>query len=182
MATLRRTRASITRRSVLPAVTAALAAASIAPTALAQANQPATVVSKRLWATVNVCDTADHPDTIGIRASMPGSARRGVRLFMRYRLQYLGSSDNAWHHLDEGGDSGFVDVGSGRYRRREAGRNFMLDAPTAGREYVLRGLVTFEWRRGDHVLRRARKRTTAGHVVTAGADPKGFSAATCTIR
>ena len=39
------------------------------------------------WATVNVCDTAKHPDAIGIRASMPGTPR-GARLTMRFRVQY----------------------------------------------------------------------------------------------
>src|SRR5262245_47393421 len=32
--------------------------------------------SKRLWATVNVCDTVGHPDSLGIRGSMPGSGDR----------------------------------------------------------------------------------------------------------
>jgi hypothetical protein len=31
------------------------------------------------------------------------------------------------------------------------------------------------------VDRRARKRTTAGHLSTAGADPPGFTAAECTV-
>ena len=44
------------------------------------------------WATVNVCDTAKQPDTIGIRASMPGTPK-GVRLSMRFRVQYKVDED-----------------------------------------------------------------------------------------
>lgn len=138
--------------------------------------------SKHLWATVNVCDTARRPNTVGIRASMPGSGRRGERMWMRFQVQYLSSADGRWHNVGPGGDSGFVDVGSARYRARQAGRNFVLKAPPAGRTYQVRGAVTFEWRRAGETVRRARKRTRRVKRSTAGADPRGFSAAVCEIR
>jgi hypothetical protein len=47
--------------------------------------------------------------------------------------------------------------------------------------YLMRGVVSFEWRDDGEVVRSARKRTAAGHPATKGSDPAGYSAATCTI-
>ena len=140
------------------------------------------VAARSPWATVNVCDTAAHPDTIGVRGSMPTTASGASELFMRFQLQYQ-RSDGTWRPLTSGGDSGFIDAGRARGRgSRQAGHSFIVSPPPAGNVYTLRGVVTFEWRAKDGtVVRRARKRTTAGHRSTAGADPAGFSAAECTI-
>jgi hypothetical protein len=161
------------RRTFLGAVLFALAV----PAAAAAARGP--------WATVNVCDTASNPDTIGIRGSMPAAIAAhppAFELFMRFRVQYE-RSDGSWRLLSTGGDSGFIDAGRARTRgSRQAGHSFTLSPPRAGNVYTLRGLVTFEWRaKNGSVVRRARKRTTAGHRSAAGADPEGFSAAECTI-
>jgi hypothetical protein len=155
----------------------AVALLCAAPAAAAAARTP--------WATVNVCDTASNPDTIGIRGSMPAMTTAhppASELFMRFQLQYE-RSDGTWRFLSSGGDSGFIDAGKARGRTpRQAGHSFTVSPPKAGNVYTLRGLVTFEWRAKDGtVVRRARKRTTAGHRSTAGADPAGFSAAECTI-
>ena len=155
----------------------AVALLCAAPAAASAARGP--------WATVNVCDTASNPDTIGIRGSMPAeiTARPPAsELFMRFQAQYQ-RSDSSWRFLSAGGDSGFIDAGRARgHSARQAGHSFTVTPPPAGNVYTLRGLVTFEWRAKDGtVVRRTRKRTTAGHRSTAGADPAGFSAAECTI-
>ncbi len=142
--------------------------------------QAATSTPSLLWATVNVCDTKAHPDTIGIRGSMPGNGVRSQQMYMRFQLQYFATEDKAWHNIGPAGDSGFINVGSAKYRRRQYGRNFTVQPPATG-AFRLRGAVSFEWRKGTDVVRRARMRTTAGHGNTAGADPRGFSAATCSI-
>jgi hypothetical protein len=134
------------------------------------------------WATVNVCDTTGHPDGIGIRGWMPGTGDKRDELLMRLQLQFQRRADNTWRTLGGSGDSGWVDVGNGA-RGRQTGRTFTLSPPGAGRPaFVLRGLVTFEWRRNDTVVRRARRVTAAGHPGTPGADPDDYSAATCSIR
>jgi hypothetical protein len=46
---------------------------------------------------------------------------------------------------------------------------------------IVRGVVTFEWRRRGHVVRHAQKQTTAGHQSVANADPRGYSAAACEL-
>src|SRR3954447_17047122 len=157
---------------------AVVLAAACAPGAPA-AGAPTVDKSPLLWATINICDTAKHPDTIGIRASMPGSGKARERMYMRFQVQYFRASDQMWHNISSGGDSGFVRVGSADLRDRQAGRLFVF-APPAGGSWQLRGVITFEWRVGKGVARRVRERTTAGHHA-AEADPAGYSSDTCVI-
>jgi hypothetical protein len=169
---------------IRPAGLALAALAVIAPSGAIAAGGKAPTIDKSplLWATINVCDTPQHPDTVGIRASMPGSGRTQERMFMRFRIQYLDVTKQRWTDLGPTADSGFLLVGSARYRRRESGRNFSISPPPLGQSFQLRGVVTFEWRKGDQVVRRARKRTRSGHKGTLGSDPAGFTAADCVIQ
>jgi hypothetical protein len=170
-------------RAAALAIGALALAGALAPAARAAHHAPTIDKSPLLWATINVCDTVDHPDAIGIRASMPGSGRPQERMYMRFQIQFLDTMTKHWADLGPAADSGFLPVGSAKYRRRESGRNFSISPPPAGQAFQLRGVVTFEWRKGkgDTVVRRVRKRTRAGHKGTIGSDPKGFSAAECTI-
>jgi hypothetical protein len=134
-----------------------------------------------VWATVNVCDTAKHPNAIGIRASMPGAQRTSVRLYMRFRIEWKDPNDGLWHNTIRFGDSGYVNIGRPKDGgRRQAGYVFPLQEPT--KPLHLRGKVDFEWRIGKKVVRRERVRTAKGHRSGAGSDPKGYSAATCLLR
>jgi hypothetical protein len=164
-----------------PRTIALAAAAALAGCLAAAPSAPGAVRAPRLWATVNVCDTVAHPDAIGIRGSMPGSGDPAEQMFMRFQVQYLGRVDRRWHPTGANGDSGFVAVGSGRFRARQTGRTFTITPPGGGQAFRLRGLVTFEWRRAGEVVRRERRRTTGRHPGTRGADPAGFSAPSCVI-
>ncbi len=137
--------------------------------------------SRHLWATVNVCDTERNPDTLGIRASMPGSGRKRETMWMRFRVQYRSDRDGLWHNfVSDGADSGPVKVARhARYRKRQSGFLFPFE-PQVGDRYLLRGSVEFQWRRGGKVVRRVKELTSGGHRADV-ADPDGFSAATCEI-
>ena len=135
--------------------------------------------SPDLWATVNVCDTHVHPDTLGIRASMPGSGRQREEMFMRFSVQYYGA-DRRWHRAGRRSLSDFIDVGSATARARQAGWTVRFSRKTQ-RPQFLRGFVVMEWRVRGRVVRRAKTVTEAGHPSSTGADPKGFSAATCRL-
>jgi hypothetical protein len=136
--------------------------------------------SPQLWATIDVCNAPDQPNTVGIRGSMPGDERAKDEMYMRFRLQYLDSTTKHWVDLANGADSGYVAVGSAK-SARQTGRSFQL-VPAAGKPAVeLRGVVSFQWRRGSSVETTVSRPTTAGHVSLAGADPKGFSAAECSL-
>ena len=135
--------------------------------------------SPHLWATVNACDTEARPDAIGIRASMPRRDRRAVA-FMRFRVQYR-DGQGKWRFVAEGADSGHVRLGPIRGRRLESGYDFTFRPRADGTPYQLRGFVTFTWRRGGRVVERASEKTESGHRSATGADPAGYSAATCWI-
>jgi hypothetical protein len=138
--------------------------------------------SPDLWATINVCDTATHPNTIGIRGSMPGLGNRSARLEIRYRVQYKAKTDGQWHATAGAvGDSGWNNLGRTRREVIESGRNFAFAPPTDGGSHLLRGDVRFRWKRHGHVVARRRRFTDPGHPTTVGADPKRYSAAECEI-
>ena len=134
--------------------------------------------SRDLWATVNVCDTAASPNTLGVRGSMPGLKHKAT-LRMRFRVQYL-APDGRWLTVRRNADSGWQSVGVRRRGRVESGWSFTFAPPKSG-DVVLRGVVYFQWRRSGRVVLRDRKVTEGGHVSTVGADPPGFSAGTCRI-
>jgi hypothetical protein len=161
------------------ATTAAVAIAALAATPAAHARKV-----KDLWATVNVCDTAKSPDDMGVRARAPGDASR-AQIYMRFTAQYR--TGGKWK-LVRGGQSKWLRAGSARFLNQEIGYTFNFNKPEAGRSYVMRGLVRFQWRDKRKrngkvrrvVVRREHRYTEGGHP-TQGAEPSGFSAAHCTI-
>jgi hypothetical protein len=136
--------------------------------------------ANHLWATVNVCDTAASPDSIGIRARMPGNATR-QRMWMRFRTQYYSRQDSRWRYVAQGGTSAWVEAGSARFAFKETGYEFQFDPPAAGKSFTLRGVVDYQWRQGSKVKKQASKVTEGGHR-TVGADPKDFSASQCRVQ
>jgi len=136
---------------------------------------PARGAGADLWATVNVCDTEEHPDELGIRASMPGGSKR-TRLLMRFRGHYRDLADGRWRAVQDA-DSGWKRIGRGR-GVREYGWGFEVAGEGTR---ILRGVVHYRWVRGGRIVRRARRVTEGGHRSTKGADPADFSAATCRV-
>jgi hypothetical protein len=136
--------------------------------------------SKRLWATIDVCNPTDQPDTVGVRGSMPGDGRAGDRMYMSFRLQLLESSTGRWTSLAGADSPQFISVGSGA-SPRQGGSSFVIKPGASRHTFMMRGLVTFQWRHGHTVIASATRTTTAGHQSFAGADPAGYSAASCSI-
>lgn len=135
-------------------------------------------VGGELWATVDLCNTAKHPDTIGIRGSMPGDGRRGDTTYMRFVVQNYDASTHQWQNIGLSADSGFVRVGSAA-TTQQAGHSFTFKPTTT--TFTLRGLVELQWHRAGRTLRSVTLPTAEGHKSLAGAEPKGFSAATCAL-
>ena len=136
--------------------------------------------SKDLWATINVCDTADHANTVGIRGAMPGLGNRRSRMAMRIRVEYKAKTDGKWKRAGETADSGWKGVGSTIRQVIESGQNFTFKPPSDGGSHLLRGNVSFRWKRKGRIVARKHRLTTGGHK-TSVADPKGFSAGQCEI-
>ena len=164
------------RRMVRSVLAGAAVAALVAPAA-AGAAKPRQASP---WATVNVCDTKAHPHAVGVRAWMPPIDRRGERHAMRIRLQWQ-DPDGRWLAVGEGGDSGWIRLGRARGRTHETGRLFRFEPPAEGESQRLRGVVRFAWSARGRVVRTRTAITEAGHRSSAGSDPKGFSAASCTL-
>jgi hypothetical protein len=157
----------------------AFAASASGPAGNTRAGGRSLLQSRQLWATINVCSAADQPDTVGIRGSMPGNRQPHEMMYMQFRLQYLNASKQ-WADLANGAEPGFVAVGTAKSARQD-GRSFQL-VPVPGKPaFTLRGVVSFQWRRGATILQSVSRPTTAGHQSLAGADPPGFSAASCSI-
>ena len=165
--------ATLAAMILVPALAAASSSAS-----KASVSKRALGKSSQLWATIDVCNPTDHPDELGVRGSMPGNGQSGVAMYMRFRLQYLNSSTKHWVDLANGATS-FKNIGTAK-SARQYGTSFQL-VPQPGRTFTLRGVVTFQWRRGATVLESLSRPTTRGHRSLAGADPPNFSAATCSI-
>jgi hypothetical protein len=166
----------------LAVTTAGAVSASIVPRAAAlplRVSGPPPHGAREVWATINRCQPHDQPDTIGVRASMPGDGNTGDVMYMRFRLQYLNSAAHRWSDLGGRADSGFVAVGNGGHAI-QSGRTFTLAA--ASHAVWLRGVVDFQWRRGARVLYAAERLTAGGHTSGGGADPPHYSAATCLFR
>jgi hypothetical protein len=135
---------------------AALAAALVAgPAAVARADTPAP------WATINICDTAEQPQTVGVRVFAP--ERDGGAQWTRIRLQFYDDASGRWKRVWAGTDDVWHRLGSG-HTARFGGRDFTFAAPDPGRRFLLRGLVDLQWRRGGAVTGQARVRTTGGHA------------------
>jgi hypothetical protein len=146
--------------------------------AVAAPVSPAVAAKAKPWATVNICDTAKNPNTIGIRASMP-RGKDGEQLFIRFRVQYFSMQDNKWHHVTSGGDSGWVSIPKPSGKARQKGWSFQISPNSE--TIKLRGVATMEWRKNGEVTRRKRERTHSGHKGAAAADPPGYSAANCIV-
>jgi hypothetical protein len=158
---------------------AVLAVALTSPTlAAARRSFVPLAQSPELWATVDLCNTPNHPHTIGIRGSMPTDGHPRDTMYMRFLVQSLDATTHQWADLGKSADSGFVLLGTAA-STRQAGRTFEFKPTTTA--YTLRGLVEFQWRRTGRLVHLASHPTAAGHTSLAGAEPKGFSAATCTL-
>lgn len=152
-----------------------LLACALAGLALTAPTAPA--ATKHLWATVNVCDSTNHPDDVGVAARMPGNGS-SQRMYMRFLVQYL--DGDKWRPVTSGGASPWLYAGSARYTWAGLGYTFSFDPPAAGTSFTMRGLVKYEWRKGKtKVVKRTHRYTEKGHPGTRDADPKDYSARKC---
>ncbi len=144
---------------------------------------PARAASKDLWATVNVCDTLASPNTVGVRASMPGTRVRR-RLLMRFGAQFFDRAQGRF--VPTGERSRWLRVGRGASESVQSGFNFRFGGPSTGSAFTIRGVVDFRWmgrRKGRwRVVKRATRITRAGIRDVEDADPPGYSRAVCEIK
>jgi hypothetical protein len=127
--------------------------------------------SKLLWATVNICDTKQHPNTIGIRAQMP-SLPFAASLSVKVQVDYWSTAADRF--LPDPGVSRSVPLGDQANQITQGGANFRFQPPV-----VLSGTVTFAWKLGSKTIGHATRLTGHGYKGVQAGDPVGYSTATC---
>jgi hypothetical protein len=161
------------------------------------------------WATVNICDTQESPNALGIRLSVPGNGSN-ERIFARYTAQWWSGAQQEWLTVDGSGKTRWVPVGSADMSSRQAGWTFRFVQPPTGTTYVMRGAVELQWRdrvqktrkahrghaarrpgtlrkkhrkarRAQRVVRERTLLTKTGMKGVQGGDPAGLSKAMCLI-
>jgi hypothetical protein len=146
-----------------------------------------------VWATINICDTANFPNAVGVRASVPGNGS-GRRVFARFSAQWWSPVKQAWITVGGAGKTDWVHVESQTWSANQSGWTLHFSQPPAGTRYVVRGVVELSWR--DEVLASGRRKgkrarravmqrrvllTETGKTAVEGADPAGMSKAMCLI-
>jgi hypothetical protein len=131
--------------------------------------------SKRLWATINVCDTRKHPHTIGIRGEVPALGFSAT-ISISIGVDFWSEADKRFE--PDPNATKKIKVGPVSHGIHQRGVVFQF-APHTGR---LRGTAAFSWTRNGKVLGATKRVTTAPHRDVDFSDPSGFSAATCMIR
>jgi hypothetical protein len=128
--------------------------------ASAHSNRSDAGRGRPFWATVNVCDTKESPNALGIRTSVPGNGSR-QRIFARYTAQWWSEADQKWLTVEGSGITPWVLVGSADMASRQAGWTFTFVQPPEGTTYVMRGVVELEWRDSAGAAKRARRNRVA---------------------
>jgi len=131
--------------------------------------------SKRLWATINVCDTRKHPHTIGIRSEAPALGFPAT-ISISIAVDFYSKTDKRFE--PDPNATKKIKVGPVTHGIHQRGVTFRF-APHTGR---LRGTATFSWTRHGKVLGSTKRLTTPSHHDADFGDPSGFSAATCMIK
>jgi hypothetical protein len=115
------------------------------------------------WATVNVCDTEDSPNALGVRTSVPGNGTN-QRIWARYTAQWWSSAEQKWLTVEGSGVTDWILLGTADMSTRQAGWTFRFVQPPAGATYVMRGVVELQWRDPTRATRRAQRlRTRRAH-------------------
>lgn len=131
--------------------------------------------SRRLWATINICDTRRYPRTIGLRGQMP-TLGFSASLSMHIESEYWFSSKKRFEPIP--GVAKLLTLGRASSGLRQGGASFPLNAHAG----LLSGMIVFEWKLGGRVLGQTTRQATAGHRDADTGNPPHFSAARCTIR
>jgi hypothetical protein len=132
--------------------------------------------SRKLWATVNICDTAKHPNVLGIRGQLPALGF-AAKMSMLVQVDYYVAADGRFEP-----DTSVPPVRVALGTKAEAaglwqgGVKFAFAPPV-----VLSGTVTFRWKIGRHVVGTVTRLTAHGVKGVANSDPPHYSTATCTI-
>jgi len=129
-------------------------------TASVRSNRSDADDGRPFWATVNICDTKNSPNALGIRTSVPGNGTQ-QRIFARYTAQWWSEADQEWLTVEGSGVTPWALVGSADMASRQAGWTFTFVQPPEGTTYVMRGVVELQWRDTAAAAKRMRRNRIA---------------------
>lgn len=153
--------------------TAATAGGGPTPAQVAKAIHNAET-SKSLWATINICDTRDQPNVLGVRGQMP-SLGFPAWLSMEIHLAYYDKTQKRW--VTDPGTQKTIRLGRSAHGLQQGGATYTFPGATP----QLQASVRFVWRRSGNLLGTTQQLTAAGHPQADFGSPPRYSAATCTI-
>lgn len=131
--------------------------------------------SSSLWATVNICNSKTHPDTLGIRGQMP-TLGFASWLSMSIQLNYYSKTKKRFVPAPSAGQK-LIRLGRLSTGLQQDGATFAFK-PHAG---LFNATVQFIWRRSGKLLGQTTKTTTAGHPNADFGSPAHYSARQCRI-
>ena len=167
--------AHLTRIAPLSFVTLALLGASgTSPAASASPPAPSA------WATVNTCDTATAPNSVGMRVGVRGDGRRRAA-YARFSAQWWSPTRKAWVPVAGRSASPWLRVGSTVFVSSQHGWTFSFRPADRSESYIVRGLVELQWRAAGRVVRSGTLVTRGGLQGVDQGDPGGTSRASCTF-
>jgi hypothetical protein len=129
--------------------------------------------SSQLWATINICNTKAHPDTVGIRGQIPALGFAAA-MTMQVRLQYYTTATGTFKPLAHSETP--LSAGTAASGLRQEGVSFKVSPPA-----ILNATVMFSWKIGNRLLGSTTRTTRANIKRVQQGDPAGFSAASCRI-
>ena len=166
-------------------ILAGSAYATVAPTGITGTTGPTTPSASQLhalkraekspglWSTINICNTANHPDTVGIRAQMPALGF-ATSLQMIIKLGYYSTGSANFKPVPD--STVTLNLGAASQGFHQDGVTFTVKPPA-----TLDASVTFVWRSGSTVVGQTTRTTQPGRKGVQQADPPGYSAQVCRI-
>jgi hypothetical protein len=133
--------------------------------------------SRDLWSTVNVCTPRRKPHVVGVRAQMPALGFPAW-ISIQIQLDYWNKAHHRFVPLAGSWATRLVHLGIVSAGLQQGGYNFVLPAHAG----LLRGTVTYRWRRNGQLLLTQIRHTVAGHPRADQGIPAHYSAATCRVR
>ena len=146
---------------------------TLPPASQVQAALKGAESSAGLWATINICDTANHPNTVGIRAQMPALGF-ATSLQMVIKLGYYSTGSANFKPVPN--STVTLNLGQASVGYHQDGVNFMIKPPA-----TLNASVKFIWRSGSTVLGSTTRTTSSGRKGVQQGDPAGYSTDVCRI-
>lgn len=133
--------------------------------------------SRSLWATVNICDSRQYHNDLGVRGQMP-TLGFSASLYMVIQVNYWSKVQHRFLPIQSNLATTRLSLGNSSAGLEQDGAVFPFAAHTG----LLNATFTFIWTRGGEVIGQTVRSTTPGHTDADHGSPPHYSAGQCRIR